>query len=417
MRYFKWAISALVFAFYSFALIVDRSAGVIYMLLLLLSIGSIATIKISEKKSFIQFIKTYWPLNLAMCGPSIAILINQIGSAHFSLRTYDSSFRLAMFVLIFWIFSFLSIKNIKFIQWAFMSGAILSSIKIYILTDRGTMRYGTDFIPIIIFGEMALLLGVFSILSIVWNKNPKATIIFIKIIALCAGLYVAYLSQSRGVWLTIPVFLLLGSLVAQKISYLRKLGFLIAIVIFFGTVSHFNGMVKDRLAVAETDLGQYSTGSDLDTSLGIRLQLWQASWLLFIEHPLIGVGLEGFPNALQNLADRKIITPVAAALPHSHNEILFTISRLGIFGLFAILGLYFSPIYYFFRELRHCDNEVRYTAAMGLSLCFGFFTLGLVDVVFLWWEVFPYYSISIALLLTFIIKRKSVLSGIRSYSH
>jgi O-antigen ligase len=34
-------------------------------------------------------------------------------------------------------------------------------------------------------------------------------------------------------------------------------------------------------------------------------------------------------------------------------------------------------------------------------------TLGLTDVVFLWWEIFPFYSISIAMFLAFILHRKA----------
>jgi hypothetical protein len=36
--------------------------------------------------------------------------------------------------------------------------------------------------------------------------------------------------------------------------------------------------------------------------------------------------------------------------------------------------------------------------------------LGLTDVVFLWWEIFPFYSISIALFLAYITRRKLYLS-------
>jgi O-antigen ligase len=85
-------------------------------------------------------------------------------------------------------------------------------------------------------------------------------------------------------------------------------------------------------------------------------------------------------------------------------------SRLGLFGLFALLALYFVPAYYFLRDIRNDDHEVRYTAGMGVALCLGFIVLGLVDVIFLWWEIYPYYALSIAFFLTYIIKRKKILA-------
>jgi O-antigen ligase len=44
---------------------------------------------------------------------------------------------------------------------------------------------------------------------------------------------------------------------------------------------------------------------------------------------------------------------------------------------------------------------------MGLSLCLGLMVLGFTDVVFLWWEVFPFYSLGIASFIAFAAKRKA----------
>jgi O-antigen ligase len=408
LRYTKFLIAAIVAAFYILALVVDRAAGVLYALLLLISLILLIGRKYPADKSFVQLMKDYWPLSLAMCAPLIAVFANQAASGNFLGRTYDPPFRLAMFALVFWIISFLPIKYMKHVQWAIVIGAFLSAIKIYILTGGGARRYGTDFIPIIIFAEMALLLGLFSVFSIAWNKTGNKVGIFIKFAALCAGLYVAYLSQSRGVWLTIPVFIALAFLIAKNIPASYKLSVVVFFVILIGGVSHYGQIVKERVSVAESDMTQYSGGENIDTSLGIRLQLWQGSWVLFTEHPVFGVGVEGFPKALEELAERKLITPLAATFPHSHNEVLFMMSRLGLFGLFALLALYFVPAYYFLRDIRNKDHEIRYTAGMGVALCLGFVVLGLVDVVFLWWEIYPYYVLSIAFFLTYIMKCKKL---------
>ncbi|SFC49554.1 O-antigen ligase [Collimonas sp. OK412] len=410
MRYVKLLIASIVIAFYTLALVVDRAAGVLFALLLLCSLILLASRRYPDDKSFGQVMKGYWPLCLAMCAPLVAVFANQLASGHFAGRTYDPLLRLAVFALIFWILSFLPIRYMKHVQWALVIGAFLAVVKIYILTDGGATRYGTDFIPIIIFSEMALLLGVFSVFSIAWNKPGNKLAILFKIAALCTSLYVAYLSQSRGVWLTIPVFIALACLVTKNIRTSYKLSVVVFFIILIGAVAHYGQIVKERVSVAESDMTQYSGGENVDTSLGIRLQLWRGSWVLFTEHPIFGVGVEGFPKALEELSERNVITPVAAGFPHSHNEILFMMSRLGLFGLFALLALYFVPAYYFLRDIRNDDHEVRYTAGMGVALCLGFIVLGLVDVIFLWWEIYPYYALSIAFFLTYIIKRKKILA-------
>jgi O-antigen ligase len=406
LRYMKSFITVGLASFYVLALILDGAAGVIFALLVLTGLFAIASRQTVSGKSFWQISRQYWPLNLAMAAPLIAVLLHQLARGDFAARSFDLPFRLALFALIFWVVLFVPLKYMRHMQWAFIIGALLSTIKMYVLTDGGKTRYGHDFIPIIIFAEMAMLLGFFAAFSIAWNKRSEKPLIFLKLLTACAVVYGAYISQSRGTWVTIPLFAGIAYAVAKDLQRRYKIVIAAIIVVVGATLFQYGSIVQERIAVAETDIQQYLQGTEVDTSLGIRFQLWRGSWILFKENPVFGVGVEEYPEALEDLAARKIITPTAASFPHSHNEVMFMISRLGIFGLLAILAVYFVPAYYFFRDLRDDDKEVRSVAGMGLVLCFGIMVLGLVDVVFLWWEIFPFYSISIALFLAYIIKRK-----------
>lgn len=410
MNYLKLPVIVLVTLFYAFALVIDRSAGVVYSLLLLLAFVGIVLRAKPEQKSFFDLLKEYWPLMFAMATPLIAVVAHQLSTGHFAGRSYDAQSRLALFALIFWVMLFIPLQYMKKVQWGFIVGILLSAMKIYVLTEGGKTRYGTDFIPIIIFAELVLLMSVFAVFSIAWDRKYNRVLAALKVVVLLVGFYVAYLSQSRGVWATIPVFAVIAGVAVRNIPSVYKIGVAVLFAFCIGGVFQYGSILKERVTVAETDIKQYTTGTQLDTSLGIRFQLWRGSWILFKEHPVFGVGIENYPAALKDLAERKIISPFSASLPHSHNEILFMMSRLGIFGLLSILAVYFVPFYYFARDIRHQDSEVRCTAAMGLALSLGFFTLGLVDVVFLWWECYPYYAISAAFFLTYIIKRKNLLA-------
>lgn len=174
---------------------------------------------------------------------------------------------------------------------------------------------------------------------------------------------------------------------------------------FFSTTD----IVRSRIDQAASDIHLYSEKKNLDTSVGTRFQLWNASLILFKENPWFGVGPHGFSKALANLSDRKILTPEAATYPHSHNEVLYNMAILGVFGLLGILSTYLVPIFYFAREMRHQDRQIKATAAMGLSLCLGYFIFGLVDVMFMWRVCGIFYAMAIALFLAFIIRRKEEL--------
>lgn len=352
--------------------------------------------------------RQYWPLNLAMLSPLIAVLASQLASGNFSGRSIDLASRLALFPLIFWGIQLVPLKHLRHMQWAFILGAWFSGIKMYVLTDNGINQYGTDFIPINIFAELALLLGVFAVFSIAWNSPKEKLLIWLKLLACGVVIYGAYISRERGSWLTVPVFCAIAYLAAKNIRRRYKVLMSVAIAIALGTVSQFGSIMRMRVENAESDIKHYLAGTDINTSIGVRFQLWQGSWLLFKEHPVFGVSAEAYPKALEELAIRKVISPEAAAQPHSHNEVLFMLSRFGLFGLAAILAVYFVPICYFIRWIRDNDKEVRSVAAMGLALCLGVLVLGLTDVVFLWWEAFPFYALSVALFLTYITKRKEI---------
>jgi O-antigen ligase len=407
----KRFVAAALLAFYVLALILDRAAGVIYGVLALCGLLTIVYGRTGSGKTWWQTAKHFWPLNLAMAAPLIAVLAHQVSTGHFASRSADSPSRLALYPLIFCAVSFVPLRYLRQVQCAFVAGAFLSAIKMYVLTQGGKDRYGTDFIPIIIFSEMALLLGMFAALSIAWKSRYRVPAISVKLAATGAVMYAAYISQSRGPWLTIPVFGLIVFASAKGLRRIDKIliSAIVCAVVTVGVGSYFESgsIVRERIAAARSNIQEYADGKNVDTSLGIRFQLWRGSWILFKENPIFGVGVENYPLALKDLAARNIISPTAATLPHSHNDVLFMMAKLGLFGLVAILMIYFVPICYFARDVRNSDKEIRSVAAMGLALVLGIMTLGLTDVVFLWWEIFPFYSISIAMFLAFILHRKA----------
>lgn len=349
-----------------------------------------------------------------MAGMLLAILVNQLVLLDFANRTYDYPSRMAFFVVLLWVFLLVPYRLMRHMQWACVLGALLSAVKMYIITEGGVSRAYVDFMPIIEFAQLAQLLGFFSILSLAYveeNALLRRVGVALKLLAGGAGLYAAYLSQTRGAWIGIPVFILiaigiLGVRIQHRLQLVISAVLVVVIVVIFASTN----LVRSRVLEAQQDLILYSSKQNLDTSLGIRLQLWQGSWLLFTEHPAVGVGRENFPAALGELEKRGVITNGARVQPHSHNELLYNMSTLGTVGLISILCLYLVPAFYFLREARHADKEIRATAGMGLVLCAGFLILGLVDVMFMWGVCDNFYAMFAAIFFAMIISRKQMLA-------
>ena len=168
-------------------------------------------------------------------------------------------------------------------------------------------------------------------------------------------------------------------------------------------------VVNKRFNDVQEDIRLFSTKENIDTSIGTRFQLWHASWLLFKEHPFVGVGQQNYSQEMQKLVERKIIIKQATRFDHSHNEILYKMMTQGLVGLFGILLIYLVPAYYFVKELGHGDHEIKASALMGLCVCVGYMIFGLVDVMLNYKAPINFYSIALALFLAHIVNRKKML--------
>ena len=381
-----------------------------YVLVLCSLIGMACGLK-PMGKSFLAFLRTCWPLHLAMSGLVLAVLAHQLWQGDFSSRPFDMPSRLACFSLLFWVL-LVPGKKLKHIQWSLALGALFCAITLHIETAGGSERPLFLFgVPLIPFGNIAMMMGILALFSIGWNDHREKAAIAFKLLAGGAALYGSYLSQTRGGWLALPLFVVIAFAVFQHLSPRRKLVLVLLPLALICSAYFFSDTVQRRVAEAGRDIDQYFSGQNKNTSVGLRLQLWEGAWVLFKENPMSGIGREQYPAAAQQLMQRQVITPDAALQPHSHSDLLFHMVTLGIFGLLAMLSLYLVPAFYFLRDIRHMDRETRTIAGMGLVLSLGFFVFGLTDVMFYWRVSYTFYAMLLAVLCACLVKRKALLAS------
>lgn len=398
----QYLVLAILIASASLLLILKRVGDISFYALILVAL-IIAIFRIQPAGiSFTELLRKYWPLHLAMAAQLIAVFINQAVTQNFHLRVFDSPSRMALFPVLLWVALLVPYEKLRFVRWAFVCGSFLATIKMGAITDWGNERNFADFLSIIAFGEMAMLLGFFSLLSLAWKETKPVHWVSntLKLVAGAAGLSIAYMSQTRGAWISIPGLLLISILVLKgsQRSLRHQLSWFLVATILLGGIFLSSHTVRDRLSLVKSDTADYVTGKSRDTSIGIRIQLWQGSWQLFTEHPVIGIGIDNFDNGMQELARLGVISEAASKFPHSHNELLYNMTTLGLIGLIAILALYAVPLRYFAVRLDRNDKEARSIAGMGALLCFGFFSFGVVDVMFMWRPSDNFYALMMVLL-------------------
>ncbi|TWC67253.1 O-antigen ligase [Herbaspirillum sp. SJZ099] len=384
---------------------VNRLAGVCFYLLLLL--GLIA-IFIGGRESIAAYLKSWrqcWHVYLAMSAFTLCILLNQMVVGNGTLKDVNIGIRFMGFIVLFWAFLQLDARHFRWLGFMFGVGALIATAKTYLMTQGGVARDYVNFMPIIAYTELAMILGALAVLSIKWDEGALSgrfrllSMIF-KLIAGIGGLYSVYLYQSRGAWLAIPIFV-----VATCVAFmprgrlLRKMAVALVILLVIGGIYGSTTTVRERLVQAGADINGLRQNSNMDSSLGARYQLWRASLIIFTEHPLVGVGVNGYSKALEEMADRGLITRDSATFPHSHNEFLFTAVLFGSVGIVSLLALYLVPLWYFLREFRRHTPQAEVAMLMGATLCLSYIADGLVDVMFAWRECALFYTIMLALLM------------------
>ncbi|HKB59443.1 MAG TPA: O-antigen ligase family protein [Gallionellaceae bacterium] len=331
----------------------------------------------------------------------LVVLASQLYHHDVSGRYFDSNARFLLAAPMLVVLRQVDMRTLSLLQYAFPLGAIAAFLMVMATNHQLAIGVHTSFMNHIHLGDLALMAGMLSILSVNGFGNDTAAAKGVKVAGLCAGIAVSVLSGARGGWVAVPLVVAIALYARDRKKFVPK--FLLALlsvglVILLAYL--FVGPIHHRLWMIYSDLANFSAGHE-DTSIGIRFQLWRAALHLFAEHPLLGVGANGFGEAMDGLAASGFLTPLAASFGKAevHSELLAQMVRFGVPGLCFILALYFVPFYMFAREAVSPDRFRKTAAVMGMSVTLGFFVFGLTVETFDLKMTAAFYSLTIAALL------------------
>lgn len=402
------AAALLLFAYPACVLVIPGAMNTAFFLLLLGSLALWARTRCDSTRDA-------WPddplphgLRLAyacaMAGLPLAVFIGETTSHLWGWQRYDAVSRFLLAVPIFWCLRRLPVDLLSVWRVGVITGAGVAMVAVLVdPRDWGSGRLGTSFVNPIHFGDIALTLGMLAVAGARWSSRRQRLLTVASVGSLFAGIVASGLSGSRGGWVALPGFALFGWIELRRRLPLRRVSlvFLVLLTALAGVYAAIPD-IHQRIDLIAANLRAYAHGHD-DTSIGIRLQLWKAAWMIFTEHPVFGVGMGGFKVMMTPLQQAGFLTPVAADFGRQevHNEILSRMSQLGLFGLTAILAVYVVPGWMFARRLRAASAEERAAARMGLILVWGFFVYGLTVETFDLTMTAAFYALTTAVLLAF----------------
>lgn len=286
---------------------------------------------------------------------------------------------------------FFALRQAKVSINPFVVGILIGSVGVGLLAIYQLLYLDAfnvhGFVIKISFGNISLLLGTMSLASLfLIQQSHYKKIFFIScLLAFFMGLMASVLSGSRGGWIALPFFitLFLFFFPAQK---LYKLVSIVLLVCLMATTYHINTNVKSRVNLVAQEINSYfltDIRNDSEalqiSSVGLRLEVWRAAWLIFTEHPVIGVGSGEFNTALQE----KVATGEVVSIfifDHAHSEPIHLLAITGIIGFIGYGILYAGLLYYFYCSLLESNhNERQYLSFLGLLLVGASFIFGLTN--------------------------------------
>ncbi len=252
------------------------------------------------------------------------------------------------------------------------------------------------------FGLLSLLLGFLAINvpHAFFPKVPVKLFVFIKLLALYAAFYAAYLSLSRIALLVLPFLAIV--LILQHAQHSKKIywhiflsGVVLSTILFFT-----DNPYQTRVESSFSEITEFEKNPN--TSMGLRLSMWQDAIELIQQHPW-GMGKNGFINEMRR---RHPFKPKPA--PHPHNEYLNFGVEFGIPGIVLAFLIYFVPLIFFYQHLKKQPNLIiQNAAANGLMVTLSFSIGGLLDCYFWITNQCVFYGLSVMLFVAIILKEKN----------
>ncbi|RDH81206.1 MAG: hypothetical protein DIZ80_13955 [endosymbiont of Galathealinum brachiosum] len=316
----------------------------------------------------------------------VAVLSTALsGIDHMASKKLGKFVYLLMVIPVYYYFKTVRIKP-EWIWYGLALGAIISAlVGVYQITNgiyydpkyRGR-AYGVTH-PII-YGNLALLMGVMSLAGLSWFKSQGRWFTLLPVVAVICGLLASILSQSRGGWVAIPflaiVFLRFSSLHLSKLKILLSL--VVVGSIFVAAYHVPQSGVKVRMDRTIDNMQKYFTVKEMKTAGGTsvtsRFEMWQASWSIFIDNPLIGVGWGHYQENAKILVSKGERNKSISNWSHPHNQYFSAMVSGGVFALLAIILLFFIPSRIFYNACRSPEksDDTKAIALAGLLLMVGF---------------------------------------------
>jgi O-antigen ligase len=275
----------------------------------------------------------------------------------------------------------------KSLWWGLMAGVFVGAVFIgYQRLAMGLERPG-GLMNAITFGDLALCMGLLCLAAVIDFRGTRQ--IVWPCLAALAGLVGSIATGTRGGW----VALIVAIVVFLKYSHVMRgravaaIGALAAALLLLTYFVPQTG-VQARVDQGIADVRDYAAGTAVNTSLGLRFELWKGAAALIRQHPLLGNGIISYKDGMLAEVEAGRLSALVLPREHLHNDALQALVTGGIAGFAIWLATLLAPLGFFLRVLRRHESAGKEEIALalaGLLLVLSYASFGLTEVIF--WSV------------------------------
>ncbi|MGF1680931.1 O-antigen ligase family protein [Photobacterium minamisatsumaniensis] len=190
----------------------------------------------------------------------------------------------------------------------------------------------------------ATLSAIIALLAFCLSQKFTGKMRGVALLSFMLGTIAVVLSQTRGIWLAYSCTLLILIFLHARHLVLNKKVILISIAAIFSTGFLFKPIIEHRVKQTQYELNKITSGN-LNTSIGLRLQMWKISSKIVADNWVLGTGDE-HKARFDLLAEQGEVSAyfVKHRPPHYHNQYIDRYIKNGVVGLALLLALLITPI-------------------------------------------------------------------------
>ena len=264
------------------------------------------------------------------------------------------------------------------IKWGVFAGAVVAGLwAFYQKQHLGISRaFGGTSSNVHVFGDISLILGFMSVALFQpdWSKDWRWGCVVL--VSFSLGVFASLASGTKGGWISVPILCWVMVSLVGRPTYTKRFITLAAVTAVAVLIWYFSPFIQARMGNIPLAVMTYlETGQVTDGSASIRLALWHAATLIFIDNPLFGVGVDNFTAAKLPYISSGLVTPIIGGDLGVHSQFFNVLQELGLLGLISVLSIYVVFIMY----CRQFIPANKGLAIAGLFLALSFIDFGLVE--------------------------------------